>query len=73
MELDHVKLPDLMAMYKPSTPIPIPQLVVCLQDRHIFAGMIISESQRDACRRLFKRMDRGHIVKIESRRWMMMG
>lgn len=62
---------DLMTVYGASEPkFQLPQLVVCLEHGQLFSGMVITETQRQACNRLVKRMSNGPIKKIESRRWV---
>jgi hypothetical protein len=67
---DNKQWPNLMELYKPTVGTLHPQLVVCLEGGTLFAGMVINDMQREACKRLFKRMVKGPIVKVYTRRWV---
>lgn len=73
MHSDLPKAWDLLSIYQPTPGTRIPSIMIHLEDWNIYSGMVINESQRQACRRLFKRMAKGPIVKVHVNRWVTMG
>lgn len=70
---DNKQWPNLKALYEPTVGQLHPTLVVCLEGGTVFAGMVINDVQRAGCKRLFKRMAKGPIVKVYVRRWVAVG
>lgn len=70
MRGDFSKALDLKSIYEPTPGTKFRSIMIHLEDWNIYAGMVINDDQRQACRRLFKRMVKGPIVKVHVNRWV---
>ena len=64
-------LVDLLSLYKPVPGTQVPRMVISLEGGYLFADRKVTDKlQRAAMNRLFKRMTRMNIVKIDVWRWV---